>query len=264
MTLLLRRIRTFLSVYNALMTEMRAEILLWMLATTFPLIMMGVWYQAAEGGTFGLTAAAFAQYFTAVFIVRQLTIVWVIYEFEGDVLQGRLSPYLLQPIDPVWRYFAQHTAERFTRLPFMAVLVAGLLLFVPATRWQLTIEALLLGMLVTYLAFMLRFAIQYTFALLAFWTERAVAVENLWFLVYFFLSGLLAPLDMYSPAMRTIALCTPFPYMLYLPAQALLGREPPIAWPWVLIILVGWITLFVVINRLLWRAGLKRYSAMGA
>ncbi|MEX2213741.1 MAG: ABC-2 family transporter protein [Phycisphaeraceae bacterium] len=262
--MVLRRVRTFLSVYNALMMEMRAEIVLWMLATTFPLIMMGVWYQAGESGKFALTAAAFAQYFTALFIIRQFTIVWVIYEFEGDVLQGRLSPYLLQPIDPVWRYVAQHTAERFTRMPFVAVLVGVLLVMVPDTRWSPGAGDLLLGALLTYLAFVLRFIIQYTFALLAFWTERAVAVENLWFMVYLFLSGLLGPLDVYSPTMRTIAMATPFPYMMYFPAQALLGRDPGMPWLWVLAILAGWIVLFLVINRLLWRVALKRYSAMGA
>ena len=38
---LLRKARTMLSVYNALMVEVRSEIFLWMLATAFPLILMG-------------------------------------------------------------------------------------------------------------------------------------------------------------------------------------------------------------------------------
>ena len=46
---LLRKARTLLSVYNALMVEVRSEIFLWMLATAFPLILMGVWIKAGDG-----------------------------------------------------------------------------------------------------------------------------------------------------------------------------------------------------------------------
>jgi len=52
----------------------------------------------------------------AVFIIRQSTVVWVIYEFEKEVVEGRLSP-LLQPLDPVWHHVASHLSERLARLP---------------------------------------------------------------------------------------------------------------------------------------------------
>jgi ABC-2 type transport system permease protein len=257
-----RKARTLLSVYNALMVEVRSEIFLWMLATAFPLILMGVWIQAGQSGKFSLGPGEFAQYFTVLFVIRQFTIVWVIYDFEFDVTQGRLSPFLLQPLDPVWRYIAAHTAERATRFPFVFAALGAVLLLVPQARWSPSAMDIVMGVVVVYLAFVLRFLIQYTFAMLAFWTERASGIEHVWFMAYLFLSGLLGPLDVYSPSMRAATDWTPFPLLIYYPAQVLLGREVNLVW--VVGSLLGWSLAFFMVNRWLWRVSLRRYSGMGA
>jgi ABC-2 type transport system permease protein len=112
------------------------------------------------------------------------------------------------------------------------------------------------------LAFALRFIMQYSFAMLAFWTERASAVENFWFLFYLFLSGMIAPLEVFPPSVRAVVLCTPFPYMIDFPASILVGL--PVDLGRGFLSMVGWILVFLGLNRLLWRRGLKRYSGMGA
>jgi ABC-2 type transport system permease protein len=122
---------TFLSVYYAYMLEYRAELILWVLANSLPIILMGVWIQAAQGGQFGLSSVDFARYFLAVFLLRQITVVWVVWEFEREIVEGKLSPRLLQPIDPVWHHIASHISERAARLPFTLLLVVIFFLFYP-------------------------------------------------------------------------------------------------------------------------------------
>ena len=113
----------FISQY-ALMLEFRAEILLWALSGVMPLLMFSLWSGAPAGAAAGISPQAFARYFLAAFVVRQFTVVWVVYAFEEDNLLGRLSPLLLQPLPLVWRYAAAHLAEQATRLPFVMVMVA--------------------------------------------------------------------------------------------------------------------------------------------
>jgi ABC-2 type transport system permease protein len=96
----------------------------------------------------------------------------------------------------------------------------------------------------------------------AFWTERANALENFWFLFYLFLSGLIAPLDVFPPGVKAIVLFTPFPYLIDFPTSLLVGIPVDVGRGF--LALLGWIFIFWVTNRLLWRAGLKRYSGMGA
>jgi ABC-2 type transport system permease protein len=254
--------RVMLSVYYAYMVEYRAELVLWVLSGTFPLILMGLWVEASQAAQFDLSPTALVQYFLAVFLVRQFTVVWVIWEFEREVVEGRLSPYLLQPIDPAWRHFFSHIAERFARLPFAFLLVGLFLGLYPEAAWWPRLDHLLLGLLAVGLAFCLRFLMQYTFALAAFWTERATALEQFWFLLYTFLSGMVAPLVLFPDTVRQIVLWTPFPYLIYFPASLLTGHPEHVVRGFVALVL--WSAVFWVLNRWLWQRGLRQYSGMGA
>lgn len=259
----LRRARGLFSVYYAYMTEYRAELVLWALANSLSFILMGAWYQAAAGGGLGISSLDVVRYFLAVFVVRQLTVVWVIWEFDQDIQKGRLSQYLLQPIDPLWRYVAAHLSERVARLPFSAIIVALFFLIFPPARFVPGLEDGLLAVAFALLAFALRFAIQYTLALLSFWTERASSLESLMFILYMVVSGAIAPLDVFPPAVREAALWTPFPYMIWLPARLLVGGVE-LDLVRAALVCGGWLVVLTLINRVVWRRGLRRHSSMGA
>ncbi|MDF0553986.1 ABC-2 family transporter protein [Kamptonema sp. UHCC 0994] len=262
MTRFIKVAKALLLTYYAYMLEYRAELFLWALSGTLPFILMGIWINAAQNGQFSLQPVDFARYFLAAFIVRQTNVVWVIWEFEKDVLQGRLSPKLLQPIDPVWHHFAAHISERFARLPFIFGLILLFFALYPQSFWLPSFGRFLLFSLVIVLAFCLRFIIQYTFALFAFWLERASAIEQVWSLVYLFLSGIIAPLQVFPESVRNVVLWTPFPYLINFPASILTGLPVDVGRG--LLVMLGWGVVFFVWNRWLWRQGLKQYSGMGA
>ncbi|HEY9620119.1 MAG TPA: ABC-2 family transporter protein [Crinalium sp.] len=258
----LRKAGTLISVYYAYMVEYRAELLFWVLSGTLPLILMGVWVEASQQGKFGLSPLDFIRYFLAVFVVRQFSVVWVIWDFEREIVEGKLSLRLLQPLDPGWHHFASHFAERFARLPFAFILIGLFFVLYPQAIWIPSIPTLLLSVLLISLAFTLRFIIQYTFAMFAFWTERASALEQFFFLFYLFLSGMIAPLELFPPVVRQIVEWTPFPYMINFPASVLVGLPVDIGKG--LAVTLGWIVLSFGLNRWLWHKGLKQYSGMGA
>ncbi len=257
-----RVIKVLLETQYAYMLEYRAELWLWVLAGSLPIILMGVWQQAADTGQFGLSSIEFIRYFLAVFIVRQISVVWVIYEFEHQVVDGTLSYKLLQPLDPVWHHLISHISERFARLPFIILLlILGLALYPQAIWWPGWLQILQFSV-VTILVFFLRFLMQYTFALCAFWTERAMAIEQFWFLLYLFLSGMIAPIELFPPQMQEFLLWTPFPYMIHFPAAILIGL--PVNVGRGLLMMGLWSGIFWVVNRWLWKHGIKKYSGMGA
>jgi ABC-2 type transport system permease protein len=65
---IIRKALTLLTVYYAYMLEYRAELILWVLSGSLPIILMGVWIKAAQGGRFGLSPVDFARYFLTVFV----------------------------------------------------------------------------------------------------------------------------------------------------------------------------------------------------
>ncbi|MEX0776263.1 MAG: ABC-2 family transporter protein [Phycisphaeraceae bacterium] len=266
---LFNKSRVLLSVYLAYMSEYRAELFLWALAGLLPFVMMGIWMQAsaAAGDAMSMTPLDMQRYFLAVFIIRQMTVVWVIWEFEFHVVSGRLSPYLLQPLDPAWRFIAQHICDQIIRVPFAMLLVVVFFVLYPQALWMPDPLAVLQAAVLIALAFAARFLMQYSLATGCFWFERIGGMEQLLFMAYLFLSGLVAPLERFPEAVRTFALWTPFPYMVYVPAQLLTGIRTPgfhVSFMQGLLVMVGWVAVFFVINRWLWRRGLRNYSAMGA
>lgn len=254
--------RALFRFYLAYMLQYRAEVCLWVLASVLPLILLGVWAEAAESGAFALSRIEFIRYFIAVFVVRQFCFVWVVWEVEELVVSGTLSSQLLQPIHPVWRLLASHLTERVVRLPLIALVLGACFALYPDAFWLPRASDAASALLLVALAFLVRFWMQFAMSMLAFWSERAASIEELWFAVFLFGSGLIAPLDVYPDAVRRLAELTPFPYLIYHPVNLLLGRELPLLQA--ALVLSGWGLGAWLVQRFLWRRGLERYSGMGA
>jgi len=253
---------TLMVVYYAHMLEYRAEIFFWVLSGSLPIISMGVWMQAANNGFFSLSAVSFARYFFAVFQVRQFTNVWVIWEFEREVVEGTLSFRLLQPLDPAWHHVAKHLAEKLTRLPLAVILSIFFFWLYPQAMWLPNMTQIILAVFSVTLSFTLSFLIQYNFSMLAFWMEKATSVQLFWSMLQIFFSGIIAPLDVYPEAFREILMWTPFPYIVYFPSSILIGLDIQVEKG--IAIMLFWILLCYTLNRWLWRKGLRNYSSMGA
>lgn len=260
----LRKAQALFAHAFATMTEYRAEIVIWMISGSLPLVMMAVWMAlAADGPVGGYAAADFAAYFLSVFLVRQLTVVWVVWELDREIRLGELSPKLLRPMDPMWVHLADNVAEKAVRLPLVLVpVVAGMAW--AGVRVPLTFEALGGFALLVVGAWVIKFFQQYATGLLTFWTDQSVGLERVWFSVSMVLSGALAPLDLFPEALRAALPYTPFPYLIDVPVQALLGRLGGADLALAFAVQAAWGAVFVLARWVLWRQGLRRYGAVGA
>ena len=259
--------RGLLVAQYALMTAYRAELLLWALSQSMSFILMGAWYEATRRGTFSIQPVEIVRYFGAVYFIRQLTAVWVIWELEQDVQTGRFAGFLLQPVDPAWRYVAAHLSERLARLPFSVVLLAFFVAVYPPAFFVPALSNVAWCALFCGFAFAMRFLLQFTLGLFAFWTERISPVENVFFLSYMFLSGAVAPLDVFPPFARAVLMWTPFPYFIWVPARVLVPATDAGASVDLLqavCVCVAWTAGLVVLNRFVWRRARTKHAGQGA
>src|SRR5215467_6781656 len=89
----------------------RAELIVWILATSMPLVMLALFSAVARDapvGRFG--QGEFAAYFLSTFIVRQLTGSWVSWQMNFEVRDGTLGLRLLRPVHPLWGYALEQLA----------------------------------------------------------------------------------------------------------------------------------------------------------
>lgn len=257
-----RLFKILLSTQYAKMLEYRVEIALWALSGILPFIMLSLWSQSDSGSSYGFTSVQLSRYFLSAFLVRQFSVVWVVFSFEEDCLMGRLSPYLLQPLHPLLRYASSHLAEQLTRLPFAFFIACAFFVINPSSFWLPSLPQFFLAYISTHLAFTIAFLLQSLIASLCFWSEKASSLERFIFVPYLFLSGLLVPLSAFPSDVLKFVMWTPFPYLINFPAKILAGLTVDV--PKILFIQLVWICFLYIIVKNLWRIGVKRYTAMGA
>ena len=116
----LRALPTLLRVGVAETVAYRAEFLVWLLTTTLPLVMLGLWTSvAAEQPFHGYTQQAFVAYYLSNLLVRNLTGSWVAWQVSEEIRLGAMSMRLLRPLHPMVAFATSHLAA----VPFRSVVV---------------------------------------------------------------------------------------------------------------------------------------------
>ncbi len=253
----------------ATMFQYRGEMVLWALwGVVYPAVAMAMW-RAAIGGTSagqdigGFDARDFAAYFLLTMIVGHASSAWDVFEMGYLVRSGKMSPRLLRPVLPLWESLADNFAYKALTLTILVPIWAGVAL---ATRpsFATTGIDLLMGLPAMLLGAAVHYIWNYNLGLLAFWVTRMDALSELWWGVNLFLGGRLAPLSLLPGPLQWLAALLPFKWIIWFPAAALMGRLPPDEMALGLCFQVGWLVAGIVVFRFLWRAGVKRYSAVGA
>jgi len=246
--------------------QYRAAISIWMIAHVLePLIFLVVWSAVALArGTAvgGFGARDFAAYFIVMMLVNHATYTWIMYEFEYRVRHGSLSFALLRPLHPIHTDIVDNMSSKLITLPLMLVAAAVLaVVFKPA--FHLVPWAVAAFVPALFLAFLLRFLIEWTLALSAFWTTRVSAVNQGYYVAALFLAGQVAPLVLLPAPVRVVATILPFRWMISFPVELLMGRLTPAAAFMGLAAQAVWIGLALALLKIVWRAGVKIYSAVG-
>lgn len=243
----------------------RAEMTIWILSATMPLIMLALWNAVAEGGPVaGFGQVELARYFAVTLVVRQLTSVWLVWEMNYEIRTGRLSTRLLKPMHPMLVSAVEMVTAMPVRLLVLTPLLAALILWRPELVAWPSLPAFLLFGWTLLMAWLLNFLVQALFATLSFWLDKTDGLFGVWFAFYTLLSGYVAPLAMFPAWSEPLLRALPFRGMLALPVELLGGFLSPIdALPDALIQL-GWVAALWVGLRVLWRRGLTRYGAYGA
>lgn len=260
-----RAIPTLLQVSFADMTAYRAEIIIWFLTVSWPVIMMMVWDRVAEiAPVKGWDRAGFAGYFAMTIAVRQLTGSWVVWELNQLIRTGGLSSMLLKPVPPLPFLVAQSLAEKPYRAAALVPLLLGLWAWRPDMRVDPGLDGLLLGLLSITLAWATNVALQVVFACVAFWVEQSMGLWGVWFGLWSLLSGYLFPLELLPGWVRGVVAWLPFRATLAIPVEVLTGAAGGLDALRLIALQVAWLAGFIVLGTVLWRRGVRRYEAYGA
>jgi ABC-2 type transport system permease protein len=251
----------------ASMLQYRATLFIYLIGNILePLIYLVVWstVSRSSGGSIGgYSAKDFAAYYIVFMLVNQATFTWVMYEFDYRIREGMFSPVLLHPIHPIHADIAANLSAKVVSLPVMVAAAAGLTaIFHPALKFNLWTAAAFVPAVV--LGFFVRFLVEWTVALAAFWTTRVTAVNQIHFMAMLFFSGQIAPLTVLPRPLQVAATILPFRWTVGFPVELILGRLTPAEVLTGFAVQAAWLMGAAWFLKFAWRASVKRYSAVGA
>lgn len=247
--------------------QYRASGMIWMIGSVLePTIYLVVWSEVAEargGVVAGFGAREFAAYYITYLFVNHLTFTWVMQVFQFRVQYGDFSSQLLRPIHPVHGDVADNLAYKLVMMVVMLPAVA-LLVFSFEPRWEVVPWSLAAALPAIVLGFAVRFCIEWTIALAAFWTTRVTAINQIYFTVLLFVSGRVAPLALLPVWLADVARGLPFYWMIGFPVELAVGRVAP-AEAWAGFGMQAlWLAASVAVIASAWRFAVRRFSAVGA
>jgi ABC-2 type transport system permease protein len=228
-----------------------------------PLVSLFAWMAAAGNGQVaGMGRAEFAAYYLVLVLVNQITYSqtnWTV----GDVIrEGGLDFWLLRPMSALYNPLSSEAAGKTVYLAFVIPLALGLALLLKP-ELHTSPGQVILALAALVLAWALRFFWGLWLALLAFWATRADALLAVQDALVFLLAGQVAPVQLLPGILRDAAILLPFRYMVGFPVEVLTGQVTGTGLTTGFAIQCAWLALAVGLSMAAWRAGLRRYTAVG-
>lgn len=249
--------------------EYRANFLLGMLSGIFVVVIQYfVWtalYGSSDTGVlFGYDYGQMVVYIIMAGLLSRIMATGFEREVAEDIKNGGLSRFLVQPIG----YLPYRVMLFFGEKAVQVVLVGGISVLVLTAlhiglgvtfafgQTGLFILAVLLGLGVNCLLF-------YCISSLAFW---ATEVSGVFVAVTVFaniLSGGIFPLDVFGETAQKVFKLLPFQYVIYFPLNIITGKTLGGEAVWGLGMQLLWLAGLYLLSLVLWRAGMRRYIAVG-
>jgi ABC-2 type transport system permease protein len=212
----------------------------------------------------GYTIADMVTLFAASSLFRTLILNGGGFEISGMIKSGDLSKVIIKPYSInmflYWKHLSAALFEFFKQFSFLLLIVP---FFARYMTWDLSVHAALL--LLVYLATttVISHLILLLLGMTAFWLEQAQAVLWSFAVLINFLSGMFIPLDFFPRWIVRVLELIPFAAFSYMPAKLYMNQLSVEEGARLLGVYALWVLALMALNTFVWKAGTKKYSAIG-
>jgi ABC-2 type transport system permease protein len=180
-----------------------------------------------------------------------------------SIADGSIRKYLIQPVDMLDHLFWHRVAHKLVYY----VIAAGPFALVfwlcrehlPGWPEWPVLAAFIASLL---MSFAIGFLIEALLGLIAFWFLEVSSLIFIYMMFSYFLSGHMIPLELLSDWIPFLD-WLPFKFLAWTPAAIMLGKIAPEQLPRELLLQAGWIVVLLILNRVAFARGVRRYSSFG-
>lgn len=181
-----------------------------------------------------------------------------------EINNGALSNFLIRPLNylkyNLFRDFADKSVNTFFSIIEIFLIIVALR---PPVIWQTNPLLILLFLISIIIAVSLYFYISLILSFIGFWSKEVWAPRFIFFILIAFLAGTYFPLDIVPQPIYRILEFLPFTYLVFFPLKIYLGKLTGALLIKGFAISVVWSLILYYLAKLIWRLGLKSYTAEG-
>jgi ABC-2 type transport system permease protein len=213
----------------------------------------------------GYTFSSMVAYFITLILLDTLTVANEDdFQIAEDIREGRINTLLLKPIEYRLYRFHLYASARVVHAVFALVPLALSMIWIGHFFTDLPwLENLPLALLATIGSALIQFLFCFSMGMIAFWILDIGSVIFIIYSVEFLLSGHLFPIDAFPAWLQIICYHLPFAYETFFPAGLLIGHVTGAAIWQGFLAQWAWIGFFYVLSGILWKRGLREYTAVG-
>lgn len=230
-----------------------------------PMVALFVWLAIESGsGSLPYTRGELVTYFLTLLMIRTWTTAWASFFVGDDIRNGKISMYLSKPLSYFGDQLMNNVAEKVQRTIILLPIIVVFALFFGG--FSISVVPLQgVAFMVSWLcAAALYFMIDVCIGMLAFWMDEVYSIIKLYMVAGSLFSGRLIPLEFLPGTLHNISMVLPFRFTLSFPLEILLHKLTPTETVLGLGIQLAWLAASIILYKILWKKGLKRYTASGA
>lgn len=246
----------------------RLNFILWRLRGLILIVTVYFLWEAIfrNGGViFGYDRAKILSYVFLTLVLRSVVMGAKSIDAAGEIADGRLSNYLLKPLNYHLFWFTRDLADKLLNIIFSVVEITALyFLLAPPLYFQTNPTILAYFALATIGAVFLNFIFGTIASNFSFWTPGNA--WGFWFLYLVFqdfFGGVMFPLDIFPKAIYNLVMLLPFPYLLFFPINIYTGKITDADLWQGIVVMMFWTIVGILILRQEWHLGVKDYQAEG-
>ncbi len=249
--------------------EYRSDLFFSLFSKVFPFIIQVYMWKALYGGSADGVLLNYSYkdimlYTIITLFVSALLAVDVHYKVAGEIKDGHLSRFLVQPLSHMQCKASEYIGEKAADFVFIALIMSIVLVALSAVGWlKLSFLAVLKFLGAMAVGISLQFLLFYCLSAAAFWIGECGGVFTAIGVISSIISGAVFPLDVFGPEMLIISRYLPFYYIVYFPSNVLIGRVSAVEFWQGLAVMAVWFAVLMASKHVIWKNGMKRYIAAG-
>lgn len=241
----------------------KAEILIWIIIDAIPVFVMGSLWLANQQNLLKASISEMVTYYLVVMITSRLTEFYFDEYVQDEIRDGTFARYLLKPLSLPWLFlpviWGRRLVENALLLPVAAVIIV---LF----RQYLVIPdpySLFLFAVFLLISSFIRYSLSVLITTAAFYWEQTYSLVHLRWILEAVAGGYVLPLIFYPEGLRFIPDSLPFKYIYFVPTAVFTGMISTSEAAGNLLPALLWMAGLLIVSRLIWGIGIKRYSNVG-